>query len=228
MVNGTDSEVRCLGGHSPKSQDSYPVSPRSFSSPSMSPSHGMNIHNLATGKGSSTHFSGKLMRRIYRICKVLSLVLSTGRSYKYWTCGWTVLAGAEAFLHQSRDLTVKLCYSQSLQKRYIWNEISRNYCFCEAGGSDMNLCCPWFSQGAWNPVSGLWCSWNSRKYQELGGQVKVKQANNCWQSRCSLHSRNCSESTCGGGKASVGDKDVQSCPMPVERSQHLPNRDWAC
>ncbi|XP_038247317.2 ran-binding protein 9 isoform X4 [Dermochelys coriacea] len=58
MVNGTDSEVRCLGGHSPKSQDSYPVSPRSFSSPSMSPSHGMNIHSLATSKGSSTHFSG--------------------------------------------------------------------------------------------------------------------------------------------------------------------------
>ncbi|XP_074755829.1 ran-binding protein 9 isoform X2 [Athene noctua] len=58
MVNGTDSEVRCLGGHSPKSQDSYPVSPRSFSSPSMSPSHGMNIHSLATGKGSSTHFAG--------------------------------------------------------------------------------------------------------------------------------------------------------------------------
>ncbi|XP_050797548.1 ran-binding protein 9 isoform X4 [Gopherus flavomarginatus] len=58
MVNGTDSEVRCLGGHSPKSQDSYPVSPRSFSSPSMSPSHGMNIHSLAVSKGSSTHFSG--------------------------------------------------------------------------------------------------------------------------------------------------------------------------
>uniref|UniRef100_A0A8C4VI89 RAN binding protein 9 n=1 Tax=Gopherus evgoodei TaxID=1825980 RepID=A0A8C4VI89_9SAUR len=57
MVNGTDSEVRCLGGHSPKSQDSYPVSPRSFSSPSMSPSHGMNIHSLAVSKGSSTHFS---------------------------------------------------------------------------------------------------------------------------------------------------------------------------
>uniref|UniRef100_A0A8C3HUI0 RAN binding protein 9 n=1 Tax=Chrysemys picta bellii TaxID=8478 RepID=A0A8C3HUI0_CHRPI len=57
MVNGTDSEVRCLGGHSPKSQDSYPVSPRSFSSPSMSPSHGMNIHSLASSKGSSTHFS---------------------------------------------------------------------------------------------------------------------------------------------------------------------------
>uniref|UniRef100_A0A8B9Z8R9 RAN binding protein 9 n=1 Tax=Buteo japonicus TaxID=224669 RepID=A0A8B9Z8R9_9AVES len=64
MVNGTDSEVRCLGGHSPKSQDSYPVSPRSFSSPSMSPSHGMNIHNLATGKGSSTHFSGKLINDV--------------------------------------------------------------------------------------------------------------------------------------------------------------------
>ncbi|KFO33807.1 Ran-binding protein 9 [Fukomys damarensis] len=58
MVNGTDSEVRCLGGRSPKSQDSYPVSPRPFSSPSMSPSHGLNIHNLASGKGSTAHFSG--------------------------------------------------------------------------------------------------------------------------------------------------------------------------
>ncbi|KAG7234219.1 hypothetical protein INR49_004899 [Caranx melampygus] len=34
MVNGTDSEVRCLGGRSPKSQDIYPGSPRPFSSPS--------------------------------------------------------------------------------------------------------------------------------------------------------------------------------------------------
>ncbi|XP_057190560.1 ran-binding protein 9 [Triplophysa rosa] len=33
MVNGTDSEVRCLGGRSPKSQDSYPDSPRLFNSP---------------------------------------------------------------------------------------------------------------------------------------------------------------------------------------------------
>lgn len=92
MVNGTDSEVRCLGGHSPKSQDSYPVSPRSFSSPSMSPSHGMNIHNLATGKGSSTHFSGKLMWKIYhRDLDILHhedflfvcFQLSIGKSYKY-------------------------------------------------------------------------------------------------------------------------------------------------
>lgn len=60
MVNGTDSEVRCLGGRSPKSQDSYPVSPRPFSSPSMSPSHGMNIHSLASGKGSTAHFSGEI------------------------------------------------------------------------------------------------------------------------------------------------------------------------
>ncbi|TKC52103.1 hypothetical protein EI555_021289, partial [Monodon monoceros] len=58
MVNGTDSEVRCLGGRSPKSQDSYPVSPRPFSSPSMSPSHGMSVHSLASGKGSAAHFSG--------------------------------------------------------------------------------------------------------------------------------------------------------------------------
>lgn len=61
MVNGTDSEVRCLGGRSPKSQDSYPVSPRPFSSPSMSPSHGMNIHSLASGKGSTAHFPGEIL-----------------------------------------------------------------------------------------------------------------------------------------------------------------------
>lgn len=60
MVNGTDSEVRCLGGRSPKSQDSYPVSPRPFSSPSMSPSHGMSVHSLASGKGSAAHFSGEV------------------------------------------------------------------------------------------------------------------------------------------------------------------------
>lgn len=59
MVNGTDSEVRCLGGRSPKSQDSYPVSPRPFS-PAVSPSHGMNIHNLASGKASTAHFSGEI------------------------------------------------------------------------------------------------------------------------------------------------------------------------
>uniref|UniRef100_A0A8B9GTR9 RAN binding protein 9 n=1 Tax=Astyanax mexicanus TaxID=7994 RepID=A0A8B9GTR9_ASTMX len=37
MVNGTDSEVRCLGGRSPKSQDSYPGSPRLFNSPTHKP-----------------------------------------------------------------------------------------------------------------------------------------------------------------------------------------------
>uniref|UniRef100_A0A8C4XC27 RAN binding protein 9 n=1 Tax=Erpetoichthys calabaricus TaxID=27687 RepID=A0A8C4XC27_ERPCA len=45
MVNGTDSEVRCLGGRSPKSQDSYPGSPRTFGSPSMSPSHSVSFDN---------------------------------------------------------------------------------------------------------------------------------------------------------------------------------------
>ncbi|XP_077579698.1 ran-binding protein 9 isoform X1 [Stigmatopora nigra] len=33
MVNGTDSQVRCLGGRSPKSQDTYSGSPRPFASP---------------------------------------------------------------------------------------------------------------------------------------------------------------------------------------------------
>ncbi|XP_072567258.1 ran-binding protein 9 [Paramormyrops kingsleyae] len=56
MVNGTDSEVRCLGGRSPKSQDSYPGSPRLFGSPSLSPSHGPNIHSLASPtKAGSSH-----------------------------------------------------------------------------------------------------------------------------------------------------------------------------
>ncbi|KAJ8272923.1 hypothetical protein GJAV_G00095020 [Gymnothorax javanicus] len=48
MVNGTDSEVRCLGGRSPKSQDSYPGSPRLFSSPVLSPSHSASIHSLSS------------------------------------------------------------------------------------------------------------------------------------------------------------------------------------
>uniref|UniRef100_W5N0J3 RAN binding protein 9 n=2 Tax=Lepisosteus oculatus TaxID=7918 RepID=W5N0J3_LEPOC len=55
MVNGTDSEVRCLGGRSPKSQDSYPGSPRPFGSPSTSPSHSAIIHSLASVKPSGSH-----------------------------------------------------------------------------------------------------------------------------------------------------------------------------
>uniref|UniRef100_A0A8C9VN30 RAN binding protein 9 n=1 Tax=Scleropages formosus TaxID=113540 RepID=A0A8C9VN30_SCLFO len=50
MVNGTDSEVRCLGGRSPKSQDSYP------GSPNPSPSHSASIHSLASpAKPSGSH-----------------------------------------------------------------------------------------------------------------------------------------------------------------------------
>ncbi|KAG7455345.1 hypothetical protein MATL_G00255720 [Megalops atlanticus] len=56
MVNGTDSEVRCLGGRSPKSQDSYPGSPRLFGSPALSPSHSASIHGLASpAKPGSSH-----------------------------------------------------------------------------------------------------------------------------------------------------------------------------
>ncbi|KAJ8277055.1 hypothetical protein GJAV_G00070970 [Gymnothorax javanicus] len=56
MVNGTDSEVRCLGGRSPKSQDSYPGSPRLFGSPALSPSHCASIHSLSTStKPSGSH-----------------------------------------------------------------------------------------------------------------------------------------------------------------------------
>ncbi|XP_067357718.1 ran-binding protein 10 isoform X3 [Channa argus] len=43
MVNGTDSEVRCLNIRSPKSQDSYP------GSPSLSPRHGVSSTHLHTG-----------------------------------------------------------------------------------------------------------------------------------------------------------------------------------
>ncbi|KAL4623384.1 ran-binding protein 9, partial [Arapaima gigas] len=50
MVNGTDSEVRCLGGRSPKSQENYP------GSPGPSPSHSASIHGLASpAKPSSSH-----------------------------------------------------------------------------------------------------------------------------------------------------------------------------
>uniref|UniRef100_A0A8C5HAN1 Ran-binding protein 10 n=1 Tax=Gouania willdenowi TaxID=441366 RepID=A0A8C5HAN1_GOUWI len=43
MVNGTDSEVRCLAIRSPKSQDSYP------GSPNLSPRHGASNPHLHTG-----------------------------------------------------------------------------------------------------------------------------------------------------------------------------------
>uniref|UniRef100_A0A7N8YK79 RAN binding protein 9 n=1 Tax=Mastacembelus armatus TaxID=205130 RepID=A0A7N8YK79_9TELE len=54
MVNGTDSEVRCLGGRSPKSQDSYPGSPRPFSSPNHK---GSNSHNCCNGVTSNKSHS---------------------------------------------------------------------------------------------------------------------------------------------------------------------------
>ncbi|KAF0041526.1 hypothetical protein F2P81_007424 [Scophthalmus maximus] len=47
MVNGTDSEVRCLSIRSPKSQDSYP------GSPSLSPHHGASNTHLHTGADES-------------------------------------------------------------------------------------------------------------------------------------------------------------------------------
>ncbi|KAM9377319.1 ran-binding protein 10 isoform 1-T1 [Pholidichthys leucotaenia] len=47
MVNGTDSEVRCLTIRSPKSQDSYP------GSPSLSPHHGAATTHLHTGGSNS-------------------------------------------------------------------------------------------------------------------------------------------------------------------------------
>ncbi|XP_064186862.1 ran-binding protein 9-like isoform X2 [Anguilla rostrata] len=61
MVNGTDSEVRCLGGRSPKSQDSYPGSPRPFGSPALSPSHCTSIHGLSSSAkpgGSHSYLPG--------------------------------------------------------------------------------------------------------------------------------------------------------------------------
>ncbi|XP_055461507.1 ran-binding protein 9-like, partial [Psammomys obesus] len=63
MVNGTDSEVRFLESQRPKSQDSYPVSPRPFSSPSMSSSHGMSVHSLASGKSSISEIDPSQLRR---------------------------------------------------------------------------------------------------------------------------------------------------------------------
>ncbi|TNN23488.1 Ran-binding protein 10 [Liparis tanakae] len=53
MVNGTDSEVRCLTVRSPKSQDSYP------GSPSLSPRHAAsNAHLHAGGADSPTCSNG--------------------------------------------------------------------------------------------------------------------------------------------------------------------------
>uniref|UniRef100_A0A7N5ZPG5 RAN binding protein 10 n=1 Tax=Anabas testudineus TaxID=64144 RepID=A0A7N5ZPG5_ANATE len=52
MVNGTDSEVRCLNIRSPKSQDSY------SGSPSLSPRHGASNTHLHTGADSPTCSNG--------------------------------------------------------------------------------------------------------------------------------------------------------------------------
>ncbi|XP_034443752.1 ran-binding protein 10 isoform X5 [Hippoglossus hippoglossus] len=52
MVNGTDSEVRCLTIRSPKSQDSYP------GSPSLSPRHGASNTHLQTAGESPTCSNG--------------------------------------------------------------------------------------------------------------------------------------------------------------------------
>ncbi|XP_060932257.1 ran-binding protein 10 isoform X4 [Limanda limanda] len=52
MVNGTDSEVRCLTIRSPKSQDSYP------GSPSLSPRHGAGNTHLQPGGESPTCSNG--------------------------------------------------------------------------------------------------------------------------------------------------------------------------
>ncbi|XP_062245471.1 ran-binding protein 10 isoform X2 [Platichthys flesus] len=52
MVNGTDSEVRCLTIRSPKSQDSYP------GSPSLSPRHGASNTHLQPGGESPTCSNG--------------------------------------------------------------------------------------------------------------------------------------------------------------------------
>uniref|UniRef100_A0A8C7L1T6 RAN binding protein 9 n=1 Tax=Oncorhynchus kisutch TaxID=8019 RepID=A0A8C7L1T6_ONCKI len=60
MVNGTDSEVRCLGGRSPKSQDSYTGSPRPFSSPRHKASGSQVDHftNGVTESSSNGFFNG--------------------------------------------------------------------------------------------------------------------------------------------------------------------------
>lgn len=62
MVNGTDSEVRCLGGRSPKSQDSYPGSPRLFNSP---------VHKASSSQayqtGTWTTYTLKRLKKMYNV-----------------------------------------------------------------------------------------------------------------------------------------------------------------
>uniref|UniRef100_A0A4W6E2A0 RAN binding protein 10 n=1 Tax=Lates calcarifer TaxID=8187 RepID=A0A4W6E2A0_LATCA len=60
MVNGTDSEVRCLTIRSPKSQDSYP------GSPSLSPRHGASNTHLHTGGTHATQHTNALTKTASR------------------------------------------------------------------------------------------------------------------------------------------------------------------
>jgi len=71
MVNGTDSEVRCLGGRSPKSQDSYPGSPRLFNSP---------VHKASSSQAYQTGMCTTYTLKRFILCLLISSA-SMGEKY---------------------------------------------------------------------------------------------------------------------------------------------------
>uniref|UniRef100_A0AAY5EU05 B30.2/SPRY domain-containing protein n=1 Tax=Electrophorus electricus TaxID=8005 RepID=A0AAY5EU05_ELEEL len=102
MVNGTDSEVRCLGGRSPKSQDSYPGSPRLFNSPTHKPSGSqayltveMEVDHISNGVSESSS------NALHLACALPTEVESV--QSKRQLCGGSQ-AAIERMIHFGREL----------------------------------------------------------------------------------------------------------------------------
>uniref|UniRef100_A0A8D0AYC8 RAN binding protein 10 n=1 Tax=Sander lucioperca TaxID=283035 RepID=A0A8D0AYC8_SANLU len=79
MVNGTDSEVRCLTIRSPKSQDSYP------GSPSLSPRHGASNTHLHTGGTLLLIIYLELANELIFICRPWAAITN---GLIGWMAGW--------------------------------------------------------------------------------------------------------------------------------------------
>uniref|UniRef100_A0A8B9GRC5 RAN binding protein 9 n=1 Tax=Astyanax mexicanus TaxID=7994 RepID=A0A8B9GRC5_ASTMX len=115
MVNGTDSEVRCLGGRSPKSQDSYPGSPRLFNSPTHKPTGSqaylndmdMEVDHISNGVSDAGQREIKTMTHRLQLSLVIHIsALPTeveSAQSKRQLCGGSQ-AAIERMIHFGREL----------------------------------------------------------------------------------------------------------------------------
>ncbi|TSK82128.1 Ran-binding protein 9 [Bagarius yarrelli] len=110
MVNGTDSEVRCLGGRSPKSQDSYPSSSNLFSSP---------IHKAT---GSQAHPSGFESN----CCNGVSSSKAYTSLHSHKPCLVTTGTGELGILNGSRTHRFSISNDVDMEVDHISNGVSES------------------------------------------------------------------------------------------------------